>query len=329
MTLIAADVGGTKTHLAVAESNSACGIVHEAIYPSQQFSDFTPLLHTFLQDSGLKSSQLRSLSLALPGIVDTHQAKLTNLPWTIEKQALKDEFNLEEISFINDFQASASGISCLKNDDMITVYGGTINENGTRAVVGAGTGLGVAWAQKVAGHYTTYSTEGGHIDFAPTNEEQMGLLQYLMKSYRHVSYERLLSGGGLEAIYDYLKTTDEFAAGTGYTASDDGSQSARWIVEQAHAGYPVAYQAVTLFAEIYGAYVGNLALVFKPEGGIYITGGIAAKTQQWICSPAFINAYLSKGRMSNLVETIQVTLVTNESVGVLGAIAAAGQNPQE
>ncbi len=335
MTMIAADVGATKTHLAVVKTNTECGIVHEAIYPSQQFADFVPLLRNFVHDSGVDGKDFTTLSVALPGIVKDGRAQLTNLPWTLKKQTLIDEFDLENVQFLNDFQASAAGISCLQETDKMVLHQGNTVTDGTRVVVGAGSGLGLAWAQYRQGGYTTFSTEGGHIDFAPQTALQIQLLQYLMALYPHVSYERLLSGTGLETIYAFLQQQpvtvrdDIVSATTAVPPSRHEKLTAPQIVSQADKGDQQASQAVRLFTEIYGAYIGNLALIFKPAGGIYITGGIAVKIKSWINRPAFIHALQAKGRMYHLVEKFTVTLVTNESVGVLGAIAEANRYNQE
>jgi len=335
MTMIAADVGATKTHLAVVKPDTACAIAYEAIYPSQQFTDFAPLLRHFIHDSGGRyGKRFNTLSVALPGVVNNSHAQLTNLPWTLQKQALIDEFHLKKVQFLNDFQASAAGISCLQETDKIIIHQGNSVTTGTRVVVGAGSGLGLAWAQYRQGGYTTFSTEGGHIDFAPQTDLQIQLLQYLMALYPHVSYERLLSGSGLETIYVFLQQSvtmqdDAVSATTALSSSHEKQLTAAQIVSRADKGDHLAAQAVTFFTEIYGAYIGNLALIFKPAGGIYITGGIAAKIKSWINRPAFIQAVQAKGRMHHLVKKFTIILVTNESIGVLGAIAEANRYSQE
>jgi glucokinase len=156
-----------------------------------------------------------------------------------------------------------------------------------------------------------WSTEGGHVDFAPVDEQQIELLLYLGKRHGHVSYERLLSGDGLIALYHFCgghEQLDVNAAGV-HAAAQQQDQA--------------AMDAMKLFVRIYGAFVGNMALLFKPEAGIYITGGIAAKIISWMKSDDFISAYYNKGRMRALVEQTSVYLVINERVGVLGAISEA------
>jgi len=322
MNIIAADVGGTKTRLIFADANEPQNVLYEARYLSGEFDSFEPLLQTFIHDSGASASQVESLTLALPGLVSTDSARLTNLPWVIEKQSLKDKFGIKNVSFMNDFQASAFGTSQLLEKDRIILNPGMqdtdrANNNTTRVAVGAGTGLGVAWAQDDEGIAHAYDTEGGHTDFAPVDDAQIRLLQFLQKRHGHVSYERILSGDGLVSLY-------EFCAGT--TIEDQQSQniSAKWVNEQSE-NNAAANQALSLFVQIYGAYIGNIALLFKPHGGIFITGGIAAKIVKKMQSADFINAYLNKGRMRLLVEQIPVYLVTNERIGVLGAMSEAAK----
>ena len=311
MNIIAADVGGTKTRIVVANANTPDEVLYEARYSSGDFDSFEPLLHTFIEESGCDNSQLTVLSLALPGVVNGAEAKLTNLPWTISKHILQDEFGVEQIHFMNDFQASALGIAHLQPEDMVCLNPGVHKNDATRVAVGAGTGLGVSWMQSDGANARAWSTEGGHVDFAPVDEQQIELLKFLIERHGHVSYERLLSGDGLLALY-------EFCSG------NDGAEiDAAWVHAEAETGNEAASRAMSLFVRIYGAFVGNMALLFKPQGGIYITGGIAAKIISWMKSDDFISAYLNKGRMRTLAQQTSVNLVINERVGVIGAISEA------
>lgn len=320
MNIIAADVGGTKTRLIYADEAEPRNVLYEARYLSGEFDGFEPLLKTFIQDSGSSASQVGTLALALPGLVSEDSARLTNLPWVIEKQSLKDTFGIENVSFMNDFQASAFGTSqLLEKDQIILNPGGSATgsskDNSTRVAVGAGTGLGVAWAQDKGGIAHAYDTEGGHIDFAPVDETQVQLLKFLQQRHGHVSYERILSGDGLVALY-------EFFTGKLGAEKQANAVTAEWVNRQSETD-EAADRALSLFVQIYGSYIGNIALLFKPHGGIYITGGIAAKIVKKMQSEEFINAYLNKGRMRALVEQIAVYLVTNERIGVLGAMSGA------
>jgi glucokinase len=311
MQIIAADVGGTKAWFVLADADRPDDVLFEARYSSRDYDGFQSLLQTFIQESDCDNNHLAVLSLALPGVIKDDSARLTNLPWTISKSELKDKFGVGQISFMNDFQASALGTLHLPVQDLVTLNQGVHNNEATRVAVGAGTGLGVSWITGGETEPAAWPTEGGHVDFAPVDEEQIRLLQFLMERHSHVSYERLLSGAGLAALY-------AFCSGEAEAAVDPA-----WVSAQAEGQNQAAVRAMTLFVRIYGAFVGNLALLFKPEGGIYITGGIAAKIIRWMKSGDFISAYLEKGRMRTLAEHTSVYLVTNERVGVIGAISQA------
>ena len=322
MHVIAADVGGTKTRLAFADSEEPRNVLYETRYLSSEFDGFEPMLHTFIKESGLTdtsfdSSRVDILTLALPGLVSDSSERLTNLPWTIEKQSLKNTFGIKNVYFMNDFQASAFGTDQLLEEDRVILNPGVVDsdvlkKNSTRVAVGAGTGLGVAWAEGATEteQLYTHDSEGGHIDFAPTDDTQIQLLQFLQKRFAHVSYERILSGDGLVSLYQFC------------SGKQEQDIDAEWVNRQSK-NDEAADRALSLFVQVYGAYIGNIALMFKPYGGIYITGGIAAKILNKMQSENFIEAYLNKGRMRALVEQIAVYLVTNERVGVLGAMSEA------
>lgn len=311
MNIVAADVGGTKSWFVVADTEKPDEVLFEAKYNSRDYHAFEPLLSTFLKESGHENSELAAVVLALPGVVNGDEAKLTNLPWTISKKVLSDSFGIEQIHFINDFQASALGTLHLESQDLVVLNAGVHKNDATRVAVGAGTGLGVSWLSGTGTSARAWSTEGGHVDFAPVNDDQIGLLNYLITRYGHVSYERMLSGEGLATLYQYC------------SANESADIDAAWVHREAEQNNAAACRAMSLFVSIYGAFVGNMALLFKPEGGIYITGGIGAKIISWMKSDDFISAYFNKGRMRAVAEKTSVYLVTNERVGVIGAISEA------
>lgn len=311
MKIIAVDIGGTKTHLVQVDSDQPQHIIFESKVTSTDFESFESLLRTFMHDAGQQQDAISVLSLALPGLIDNGIAKLTNLPWVIDRSKLKQIFAVEHVYFMNDFQASALGTLQLGEQDLSVLNRGEQNINALRVAVGAGTGLGVSWLLNDGDRAVAYSTEAGHMDFAAVDAEQIALLQFLIKRYSHVSYERLLSGAGLVTIYEF------------FSSSMVSNIGAAWVSQQAAQGDASACLAMRLFVRIYAAYIANLALIFKPEGGIYITGGIAIKIVNWMQSEDFVQAYLYKGRMQQMVEQFAVLLVSNESVGVIGALSEA------
>jgi glucokinase len=314
--IIAADIGGTKTRLVFARHQQNVEILYEARYQSSDFDSLDAMLVYFIAAAGQQDCSINVLSMALPGAVEDDSVRLTNLPWVVSKPELAQRFGTEQIYFMNDFQAAALGVDQVGQDDLVVLNPGMHKKDATRAVIGAGTGLGLAWLQGASTHATAWPTEGGHIDYAPVNPQQIELLEFMLQRHAHVSFERLLSGSGLVTLYEFCsrQSTEEV--------------DAAWVQAEADAGNPVAREAMKLFVQIYGSYTGNIALLFKPEGGIYITGGIAGKIIHWMQSDDFITAYLAKGRMEALVKKIPVSVVSDDRVGVIGALSHAVQRQQ-
>ena len=315
MKLLAADIGGTKSWLCLAEidNEGKQSTLFERIYPSQNFKDATHLLEHFLQDANAQELKIFHMCLALPGVVTEEYASLTNLNWELDSKDLMSKFLIDNVTFINDFEAAAIGVSTMKREDYIILNIGKSHDKGIKVVTGAGTGLGMAWLSYQQGKYRANASEGGHIDFAPVTPSQISLLEKLMSVHSHVSYERLLSGEGLVVIYDFLKSPYQETI------------TARKITQSALNGNELAKEAISFFVEIYGAYIGNLAMLYKPAGGIYIAGGIAVKILPWMQSQIFLSAYLHKGRILTLVQDTPLYLITNERLGLQGALSVAMQ----
>lgn len=317
MISIAGDIGGTKCWLVALQSDpqGLCQIIYESRYQSSDFKNINGLLHQFLQDSGCPGLTVEQMVLAVAGTVSDGVFGLTNLDWQISSNELQKEFSLKSVRLINDFQAAALGTLSLKSDDLITLNRAVKGDNSIRLVLGAGTGLGMAYLYSAESGAVSVATEGGHIDFAPTDDREISLLKYLQKKYRHVSYERILSGAGLVNLY-------YFSLGKAPTAAP---VTAEWVNRRAADGDdPTAQNAIMLFVKIYGHFVGNMALTFNPGDGIYLTGGVTAKLSSWLDSGEFRDAYLNKGRMLEVVAHTPLYLVANERIGLQGAIYALG-----
>lgn len=331
MKIIAADIGGTKSWFCLCEVNSdsqsltlqSCVHHFEAIYPSANFKNFSELLTHFLQDaqkegSSEVSASVDAMCLALPGVVQQGHAHLTNLDWELSADQIQADFNIAKVLFVNDFQAAAIGITTLQEKDIVilnnvldAVY---VQKKAVTVVTGAGTGLGLAWMDNTQNPLQLFATEGGHYDFAPTNDEQIKLLKFLQKQYGHVSYERILSGSGLAQLYDFFHSENKIQT------NNSMRMTAKKVHELASQENPQAISALRLFVTVYAAHIGNLALLYKPEGGIYIAGGIASHILPWMQKEDFINSYLNKGRMAGLAQKIPVYLVVNKRLGLQGAI---------
>ncbi|MHB1678185.1 MAG: glucokinase [Sulfuriferula sp.] len=316
--VIAGDIGGTKSRLlwAVQSMHQPLQVLFEQCYDSARFADATALLRQFMLDSG-RQTPSSILCLALPGPLEQRRVVLTNLDWVVDADVLARDMVIPEVRFVNDFQAAAAGIDVLQKHDYLVLNPGLIRLGATRVITGAGTGLGLAWMQADRGGiYQTFASEGGHIDFAPANPQQSDLLLWLRQRYAHVSWERVLSGPGLEALYEF-----NYELTTGHAVSSP--QTAAKIQAAALQNEPIACAAVQLFGDIYAAWIGNLILLYRPQGGLYIAGGMAIHLQSWLSNERFLRLATDKGRMADLVRNTPLYLITDPRLGVLGAMQIA------
>ena len=318
MEWIAGDVGGTKSWLAWVALEPAGGqrLRFEQIYASADFASAHSLLRRFIADARAPSSP-DGLLLALPGPLDGQRAHLTNLDWMLDATAMKQTLGIREVRFINDFQAAAAGVATLTDADVVALNPQPAEPGGVRAITGAGTGLGLAFMLADAeGHYQSFATEGGHVDFAPANAMQARLLERLRAAYGHVSWERVASGLAMNDLYRFC------CAEQGCALPQETLDGAA-LAARAEAGEAAAAAALDLFIDIYGAWVGNVALLYQPRGGLYIAGGVATHMRSRMQSPRFMAAATDKGRMRGVVERMPIFLITCNRLGVQGAIANA------
>lgn len=317
--ILAADVGGTKTLLQLrrhAPGNDTT-VLAEQRYPSADFDTLEAMVQHFLDEYALEPPQSACFAVAGPvhPLGERQTAQLTNLPWQLDSERMSETLGIPRVALLNDFQAIGYSLDELATDELVPLNPVGSVAGGPRLVVGAGTGLGVCTLFPDNGRYISYPSEGGHIAFAPRDREQEHLLQFLLQEHPRVSCERLVSGNGLVNIYRYLLQRD----GDGTDPLLEQPDPAAAISEQAHAGQPHAVEAVNLFCRIYGAFTGDMALNILPTGGIYIAGGIAPKLLHYLQDGTFMEAYLDKGRMSELVRGFSVQVITNARCGLLGA----------
>lgn len=318
MELIAGDIGGTKSRLAwvTGEAGGPQQLHFEREYASAAFVTADDLVRQFIADAE-RPVAANCLLLALPGPVHAQHSTLTNLDWTLDAADMRASLDVPSVRFINDFEAAAAGVATLTDVDCIALNAQPAEAGGMRAVTGAGTGLGLAFMPADAdGDRRSFASEGGHVDFAPANALQDRLLGRLRAAYGHVSWERVASGSAMNDLY-------RFCCAERNAAPPDGDVDGAALVVRAGAGDPAAEAALDLFIDLYGAWVGNVALLFQPSGGLYVAGGIAMRLQDRIRSSRFMAAATDKGRMRGVVERTPIFLVTNTRLGVQGAIATA------
>ncbi len=306
MRLIAGDIGGTKTLLQLVEiEGPSQNIVAERRFASGDYATFDDLLREFV---GASAESIDAACFAVAGPVIENRAEVTNLKWLMETAALQRAFSIPRVALINDFFAVALGVPFLAGADMVTLNAGTPHATAPIAILGAGTGLGEAMLFWTGTRWEVVPSEGGHADFGPQDEQQARLFLALHEKYGHVSWERVASGMGLVNIYEFLGGRDA-----------DGAK----IAELARDGDALALQTFAVFVDIYGAEAGNMALRALSRGGVYLAGGIAAKNVRHFTDGRFMAAFLRKGRFRDVMEAMPVRLITNERVGLLGAVEMA------
>lgn len=340
MQVLAGDIGGTTTRLiAAAVKDGRQHIIAEESYPSADYRGLIQVIDVFLSQHAI-TAPIDAACFAVAGPVEAGVAAITNLPWIITEKELIQHLKTPRLSLINDFAAAAYGVSTLAETDTLMLQPGLAGNkklaHPAAVIIGAGTGLGVSHRVWLNGRYQAFASEAGHAGFAPENAEQTRLLAWLQKQHAHVSLEMLLSGQGLVNIYRFLHETTGLPETLGLidNAGDNEKESkgddpqetdyARLITEQAILEKDdLCLQALNVFIDIYGAAAGNVALHYYPLNELYIAGGIAPKIKAKIAEPRFIKAFLSKGVMSVNMKKITVKLITQDKVGLYGALAQA------
>lgn len=325
--LIYGDIGGTKTILQLAEIKKEVVLEQDLChYHSRDYARFSDILRDFMNKTSTKKQHCKPAAacFAIAGPIVAQRAKLTNLPWNMDAAKIAHEFSIPDVKLLNDFEAAALAIDMLSTDDLVTLQKGHAHAQAMRVVLGAGTGMGVAWLAWQQNGYRPLSTEAGHIDFAPINALQIQLLERLLEKFEHVSVERLLSGTGLTNIFLFLQSNaTEFShLAPIHLEEDSGATVTELARKQQH---PVAIKSLEVFTEIYGAYAGNLALAGMCRNGVYIAGGIAPKIIDSLRAGHFMRAFRNKGRFSEMMHDIPVHVIANPSVSLLGAKREAQQ----
>jgi len=320
--VIAGDIGGTKSILSLAGVvNGRVSLSHKRRFKSQEYSSLEEIVIEFIKGSG-GADDIRAACLGIAGPVRGGKSDATNLPWTIDQGIIEKESGLAKVTLINDFKSIAYGIPYLEDNDYFVLNEGAIDPEGPIAIIGAGTGLGEGLAIYVPSKngYEVIASEGGHSDFAPNNEEEIRLLRHLFTKFRHVSYERLLSGQGLLNIYNYLLDTKQNTPSDATAAAIKNGDPAAAISEAAlNKRDEICVRSLDIFSSIYGAEAGNLALKFLPSGGLYLAGGMAPKILETLKEGRFMRSFLNKGRLSGFLESIPVRVILNEEVGLIGS----------
>lgn len=315
--ILAGDVGGTKTNLALLslEGTRLITIFFKSFH-SQEFANPEEMFRHVPCDP----SKITHACLGVPGAVIDGVSKGINLPWPIDVAVLGKSIGISRIHLINDLEATAYGISELDAEHLRVLAPGQPRDGGTVALIAAGTGLGESLLYWDGQRRVAIPTEGGLADFSPRNPLECQLLEYLRKRYEHVSWERVLSGPGLLNVYNFLRESglgvELDAVREEIRQRDPASVISEFALQRK---CPLCSRALDLFVSLYGAESGNLALHALAFGGIYLGGGIAPKIADRLAEGGFMEAFLAKDRMASMLSSIPVYVILEEKTALLGA----------
>lgn len=318
--ILAGDIGGTKTRLALFEEKGSELRVHaEEVYRSRDHASLEEIIERFRAEH--READVEAACFGVAGPVIEGRARTTNLPWELEEESLARASGAPHAKLLNDLEAAAYGMLVLTPEERFVLHPGAgRRRSGNIAVIAAGTGLGEAMLIWDGRRHLPVATEGGHADFAPRNELEIELLRFLQKELGRVSAERVVSGPGLHGIYRFLRSrsrTPEPEWLSQRLRADDPSAAISQVALEGKD--PVCGEALDLFATLYGAEAGNMALRCLAVGGVFVGGGIAPKILPALRRGSFVEAFRDKGRFAELLDGIEVTVALNPRAPLLGA----------
>ncbi|MEJ2694325.1 MAG: glucokinase, partial [Candidatus Thiodiazotropha sp.] len=310
MHILAADIGGTNCRLALyqAESPSDFSLLREITYSSDSAESLSVIIARFL--SQLTKQPIERACIGIAGPVIAQRCATTNLPWRVSAQEIRQTFDFEQVWLLNDLEANAWGINLLKEQDFWLLNPGREEAEGNRSIISVGTGLGEAGMVYCCDEYRPFASEGGHSDFSPTTSLEFKLHQWLTKQFNHVSWERLVSGPGLESLYTFLLDYHKQQTPAWLSAVVSSKGMAPAISQAALEGRdPLCLEALDLFLLLFGREAGNHALKLMATGGVYLGGGITPRVLNQLKSSRFLDAFFDKGRMRPLMEAMPVRVI--------------------
>lgn len=314
--LLAVDIGGTKTDLALYRiEQSGLILLKEMVYESQKWESFSAIARDFYR---LTRIMPQRISIAAAGPVRQGNVKLTNLNWTLDVIQLQQELEVEEVLLLNDLEAKAYGLAMLSEEELLFVYPGNSHREGNVAIIAPGTGLGEGGLYWDGATLHPFATEGGHTDFSPRNEQDIALLRYLQKQFGHVSWERILSGPGIYHIYQFLRDVEKREEPKWFQekiATLDPAQ----VIGEHQKDAAIFEETIQLFVRYLAIEASSLVLKLKATGGLFIGGGIPPKIWDETTKNIFLDHFFQVGRLRPLLEAAPIYLILNARTALLGA----------
>jgi len=316
-TILAADVGGTKTNMGLFSiKHSSLQLLKEESYPTKEYNSF---LEVYQQFHNNKLPKINAICLGVAGPVINGKVSGTNFPWEIDSKKLESQLNIGSVTIINDMEAHAYGLAMLPKNAFESLRSGQ-DIPGNAALIAPGTGLGEAGLFWDGTQYHPFASEGGHCDFSSRNTLDFQIFKYLGRKYGHVSWERLISGPGILDVYTFLR-------------AKSGKEEPQWLSVKMAQGNPsaiitasaldekdaVCIKTLELFIRFLAIESAQLALKFKATGGIFIGGGILPKIVKKMDKDIFNSHFVQSGRMNPLLERVPVKVILKDKTALFGA----------
>jgi glucokinase len=318
--LLAGDVGGTKTFLGLFEVGDGRPALRSAqSYVTTAFSSFTDIVDAFARDTGVALT-IDAVAVGVAGPVVGTRAALTNITWDISADEIAARLGTARVGLLNDLEAMANSVEVLTADEVVLLQEGVARGDGNAAMIAAGTGMGQAYLHRVNGRLRPVPSEGGHADFAARTDREIEMVRMLRDLYGRVEVEHVLSGPGLLNLHRFTHRGGQCEILEGVDARDAPPRISQAALSGRCQG---CSDALSMFVSAYGAEAGNMALRGVATSGLFVGGGIAPKILPAIRSGAFMEAFLAKEPMSELLAKVPVKVILNPEAGLLGAAVHA------
>lgn len=315
-TVLAADIGATKTNMALIQFLGLdYSVLKENKFHTRDFADAPQMITKFL--GGSKAPDRMSFGAAGP--VQNDRVSITNLSWKIDSREISKQNDNTPVYLLNDLEATAYGLALLKKEDIHILYEPKKIIAGNMALIAPGTGLGEAGLYWDGSGYHPFANEGGHCDFAPRTELDIDLYAHLHKKLGHVSWERVVSGPAIPVIFDFLRIKDREVPA--WLAEKMLAHDPATVISENAEEAPICKETMDIFLRYLATEAANLALKFKATGGVFIGGGILPKIVRLVNPDSFMRSFHDFGRMKPLLQDIPVKIILNDKTALLGAAA--------
>jgi glucokinase len=317
--VLAGDVGGTKTNLAIIKATkSSLKIMEEKKYHSSKYPSCIDILELFIKEK--KLSLPNRICLGVAGPVVNGKVEITNLDWNLDIGDIRSRLGINQVSLINDLESTAYGLAALRSKDLITIHYGVESNKGNIAIIAPGTGLGEAGLYWDGKWYHPFPTEGGHTDFCPRTESDFALHCFLQEKYGVVSWEKVIAGPGIHDLYLFLRSKTK-AKEPAWITNAFRKKDPSSVISHAALNNKdkLCVEAMQLFVRFLARESSNLVLKLKATGGLYLGGGIPPKIVPLLKDKSFFKNYLDCDRMQHLVKDVPIKIIANDKTALLGA----------